>query len=344
MWHSGAVVNGDAYMWGNGKGGRLGLGDEATRFSPAPLPMTDGRKIRALSLGGQHSAAIASSGELLTWGYGDFGCLGHGTFASELEPRAVAALYRDDSVDDAIYAEHVNSEALVSAGGAHTLVADRHGRVFVCGRDEGDGRLGIQASLLKTVFDDNLLNAFVQVALAEPAVAVEAGGFASFVVTASGRVLAWGSNGNGELGIGTWGWSGHTPRVIEKLDGRRVVQVSAGGFHVAALTDDGEVYTWGHGRHGALGHGSTRKDADPTRVSALRGVRVSQICCGPTSSCALSEEGEVYIWGNVSDALESKTDSTVHDKVLAPVKLECIPKTVSLATGAMHGLAIVERS
>jgi alpha-tubulin suppressor-like RCC1 family protein len=37
MWHSGAVVDGQLYMWGKGKGGRLGLGDEELRTAPTLL-------------------------------------------------------------------------------------------------------------------------------------------------------------------------------------------------------------------------------------------------------------------------------------------------------------------
>jgi alpha-tubulin suppressor-like RCC1 family protein len=34
MWHSGAVVDGQVLLWGKGKGGRLGLGDEEMRTAP----------------------------------------------------------------------------------------------------------------------------------------------------------------------------------------------------------------------------------------------------------------------------------------------------------------------
>jgi alpha-tubulin suppressor-like RCC1 family protein len=65
------------------------------------------------------------------------------------------------------------------------------------------------------------------------------------------------------------------------------MQVAAGGFHAAALTHDGEVYTWGRGSHGALGHGGTSKLATPKRVAALRGVNVQQVCVPGWHVCVL---------------------------------------------------------
>jgi alpha-tubulin suppressor-like RCC1 family protein len=53
-----------------------------------------------------------------------------------------------------------------------------------------------------------------------------------------GGVLSFGGNANGELGRegGTW-----APGRVAALDGARVAQLAAGGFHSAALTADGEV-------------------------------------------------------------------------------------------------------
>ena len=43
------------------------------------------------------------------------------------------------------------------------------------------------------------------------------------------------------------------PRVIETLLGKQVVNVACGGSHSAAITNTGELYTWGKGRYGRLG-------------------------------------------------------------------------------------------
>lgn len=89
---------------------------------------------------------------LHTWGYGEFGALGHGLHLPEHFPKQVAGMFRDAEGSD-------NTQPpCVSAGGTHTLVADAAGRVFAAGRDEGDGRLG-----LPDAESDGLLLSFAQV-------------------------------------------------------------------------------------------------------------------------------------------------------------------------------------
>ncbi|CAK7197595.1 hypothetical protein SEUCBS139899_000243 [Sporothrix eucalyptigena] len=66
------------YMCGIGRGGRLGLGDENTRFSFEPVqgPFAD-RKIVQIALGQNHSMAVTDNGELWTWGVNTFSQLGY---------------------------------------------------------------------------------------------------------------------------------------------------------------------------------------------------------------------------------------------------------------------------
>lgn len=65
----------------------------------------------------------------------------------------------------------------------------------------------------------------------------------------------------------------------------------------------GDVYTWGHGLTGSLGHGDLKNRRQPRLVEALAGQRVSQLACaGPdTPSLALSvAEDTVWQWGNTA--------------------------------------------
>lgn len=63
------------------------------------------------------------------------------------------------------------------------------------------------------------------------------------------------------------------PQIIELLRGIEVVKVSAGGAHSAAITADGELYTWGKGRYGRLGHTDSDDQMKPRLVEALLGER-----------------------------------------------------------------------
>ena len=49
---------------------------------------------------------------------------------------------------------------------------------------------------------------------------------------------------------------------------RRPERMSCGDFHSAVVTSGGELYTWGYGRAGRLGHGSEDDVLCPARVRA----------------------------------------------------------------------------
>ncbi len=43
-----------------------------------------------------------------------------------------------------------------------------------------------------------------------------------------------------------------------KQTGKHVVHIACGSTYSAAITADGELYTWGRGNYGRLGHGKLR--------------------------------------------------------------------------------------
>ena len=59
------------------------------------------------------------------------------------------------------------------------------------------------------------------------------------------------------------------PRVIESLRGKDIVDVGAGGAHSACVSQAGELYTWGKGRYGRLGHGDSEDQTRPKLVRRL---------------------------------------------------------------------------
>lgn len=78
------------------------------------------------------------------------------------------------------------------------------------------------------------------------------------------------------------------------------VQLSAGYFHAAALSNGGVLYTWGLGDYGQLGNGSTAPKAVPAIVDAtgvLKGVAIKKVSVGQYHTVALGEDGNVYTWG-----------------------------------------------
>lgn len=67
------------------------------------------------------------------------------------------------------------------------------------------------------------------------------------------EVFSWGSGVNYQLGTG----NAHIQKLpckVDALNGSSIRLLSAAKFHSVAVTARGEVYTWGFGRGGRLGH------------------------------------------------------------------------------------------
>ena len=119
--------------------------------------------------------------------------------------------------------------------------------------------------------------------------AVSVGGAVSAAVTRDGEVFTWGDNNGGNDGEGDDDddnapvvGAAEVPTLVRGLLlGKCVVGLSAGGYHVTAVTADGELYTWGKGTCGRLGHGDERALDSPKLVAgALRGKHVVSASAG----------------------------------------------------------------
>lgn len=124
----------------------------------------------------------------------------------------------------------------------------------------------------------------------------------SLLLTSTGRVLSFGTGQYGALGHG---YSAAKqlpdclrPTPIEGLPGR-CIAVSAGELHSAAVTVDGDVYTWGDGFCGQLGHGDKRPQVEPVQVTkgGLDEECVANISCGSRHTLAVTEDGDCFSWG-----------------------------------------------
>lgn len=68
------------FMCGFGPGGRLGTGDESTRFSFVCIEGggLSNKKVKSVALGQDHTLAITENGDIFSWGSNKFGQLGYG--------------------------------------------------------------------------------------------------------------------------------------------------------------------------------------------------------------------------------------------------------------------------
>ncbi|XP_016016524.2 probable E3 ubiquitin-protein ligase HERC6 [Rousettus aegyptiacus] len=121
----------------------------------------------------------------------------------------------------------------------------------------------------------------------------------SLAVCHKGRVFAWGAGSEGQLGIEECKEKIFTPKKIKTLTGIKIIQVSCGDYHSLALSEDGQVYSWGKNSQGQLGLGKEfSSQASPQRVRSLEGIPVAQVAAGGAHSFALSLSGTSFGWGS----------------------------------------------
>ena len=119
------------------------------------------------------------------------------------------------------------------------------------------------------------------------------------------RVLAWGSNVYGALGLRCKGKDQlPEPAAVVDLSGRPVRALACAHFHSAAVADrePGQLYTWGRGALGVLGQGDEDDILTPRPVASLRGVAIAAVSCGPYQTAAVTSAGELWCWGWRLDA------------------------------------------
>ncbi|XP_049277894.1 E3 ubiquitin-protein ligase HERC2 [Anopheles funestus] len=73
------------------------------------------------------------------------------------------------------------------------------------------------------------------------------------LLTTNGDVYSWGGGLRGQLGNGEIVAFNDQPRIVEGLAGVKVIDIDAEGWHSAAVTSFGDLYTWGWNNQGQLG-------------------------------------------------------------------------------------------
>jgi len=152
-------------------------------------------------------------------------------------------------------------------------------------------------------------------------------------------VYSWGS--------GWWYKLGHKdqenklePEEVGSLGDKRIIEISAGVFHSAAVSSTGDVYTWGYGAHGRLGHDDYHNQEEPRVVKALRGVDrrfVTKIACGDAHTVAVTDDGRLVVWGKGKYGQLGTADT---NECQRPFTLNEKERFVSVSCGANHSMAM----
>ncbi|MCC7540296.1 MAG: hypothetical protein IT379_29020 [Deltaproteobacteria bacterium] len=264
--------SGATYCWGDNTHGELG--DGTGRSSVAPVEVVDLRATD-VAAGIAHTCAVTDAATVACWGDGADGQLGRPPSAGSAVPLEVPGLMGAEGI----------------AVGAHHSCALVGGRAH-CWGDNSEGQLGDGTTVSR----------------AEPApVAAETTDFTRVVagrlhtcaLRASGAVLCWGRNLEGQLGDGTRERRS-SPVVASLPAGATAIAAAVGGAHTCAIVEGATVACWGANAAGQLGDGSTD---DRALAVAVRGLsRVVAIAAGGEANggghtCAIDRSGAAYCWG-----------------------------------------------
>ena len=119
---------------------------------------------------------------------------------------------------------------------------------------------------------------------------------------------------------------------------QKIVAISAGGAHLIALTNLGEVLAWGENTFGQGGDGSRAYLSEFIKVKGIEG-KVKEIATG-VDFLALTKEGKVYGWGrNLSKEFGYDTQEIRTIPKLLNTKDE---KIRNIAAGTGHCLYLTE--
>lgn len=229
----------------------------------------------------------------------------------------------------------------VAAGGAHTAVLADDGTVFTFGLNSR-GQLGHSDKGMEETHYPS------EIPLPEPAVAVAAGHLHTLCITESGLLWGWGCNKSGQLGLGNDVDMVSEPRLVAALKNTPLIGIAAGAQHSIAVSKSGEVYTWGDGGGGKLGHGSPpalslwgryRSEAKPRLVRALETQVIREVAAGHAHTACVSDNGTAYVFGSgkYHQLGRVSTDEDAH----SPIQLPGPPSVTSIACGGAHSLAIL---
>ncbi len=261
--HSLALLNNGTVMaWGDNESGQLGIGS-SQETSEVPVAVKGLTGVKAISAGGDHSLALLSNGTVMAWGENESGELGDGTTKMTTAPVAVKGL----TGVVAISAGHDFSLALLSDGDVKAWGSDAQGQL-------GNNTVEEQSSV---PVDVNGLSGVT---------AIAAGAEHALALLSERTVMAWGEDGDGELGNGTIKASEETPVAVSGLSG--VTAISAGGQDSVALLSSGSLMTWGVNRDGTLGDGTTGSPSDvPVAVPGV--TKVANVSAGGSHMVAFGE-------------------------------------------------------
>ncbi|MGD0998010.1 MAG: hypothetical protein ABR941_06790, partial [Thermoleophilia bacterium] len=376
-WHSVALKqDGTLWGWGSNGYGALGVGLQSHEFgqtdTTTPTQIDASTDWQAVTAGDTFTLAEKQDGSYVAWGDNQFGQIGVGYPLERCTPTQIGSDPGWTSVatgywntiaarsDGTLWNWYANSRtpaqvgsardwATAFAGNRYFLALKADGTLWSWSDSDGNsyGELGLgdtapheTPTQVGTATDWTTVTCGDNV-LADGEMAQDDSGH-TVALRSDGTLWAWGSNTNGELGLGTADNSPHaTPTQVGA--GTDWQAIAAGPHCTFAIKTNGTLWAWGKNTDGRLGLGDTVDRDLPTQVGADRNWKT--VTAGADSdqgfTLATKTDGTLWAWGsNVDGALGTGN----YDSETSPTQVGADTDWASVATGGNiscgHTLAI----
>jgi alpha-tubulin suppressor-like RCC1 family protein len=278
------LKNGTVKAWGSNVRGQIGVGsatgpskcgstfesetpeeEEEHACALVPVEVPGLTEVKAVAAGGNFALALLKNGTVKAWGDNEFGKLGTGTGTG---PEKCGWIFPHQCSRNPVAVEGLEHVVAIAAGETEAYALLESGEVVAWGKNTS-GQLGTGSiegpEKCKESFElgeKGKACSTKPVAVSElsSVKAIAAGGEFGLALLSSGKVRAWGSNADGELGDDTT-TNRSTPvatlqSVEPSVELSGVGSISAGAKHSLALAaEGGALRVWGNPSDGALGPG-----------------------------------------------------------------------------------------
>ncbi|XP_032534863.1 X-linked retinitis pigmentosa GTPase regulator [Chiroxiphia lanceolata] len=274
-----AIITGKGklYMFGSNDWGQLGLGSKSTVNKPTCVKALKPEKPKLAVCGRNHTLVYTEKGNVYAAGGNSEGQLGLGDTEERTTFHLVSFFTNQHKIKQ------------LAAGSYTSAAVTEDGQLFVWG-DNSEGQIGLA--------NESCVSVPCRVDVGKPVSSVSCGYYHSALITGDGELYTFGEPANGKLGL-----------LPEQLKNNRVPQpvlgimekvnkVACGGEHTVVLTET-DVYTFGLGQYGQLGHGTfVFESSVPKSVKHLKKHKIRNVACGENHTAVIAENGLMFTFGD----------------------------------------------
>ncbi|KAM3419009.1 hypothetical protein BST61_g4965 [Cercospora zeina] len=243
--HSAVLTNdpvSNLYICGHGQGGRLGTGDERTRFTYVCIEggALTGKHVATVALGQNHSLALDDCGEIYSWGNNAYGQLGYSVPKTSGDEEPISTVPRQ--IFGPLKREAVQG---IAASRFHS-VAHTSTSLFTFGKNEG--QLGIVDSDARSLEYQTTPRKVAASLFSSPISAVAAIDRATVCLLENHDVWVFANYGYAKIQFPLDGFTNYFLKqsfLVTTYDTapNRIVKITAEGDTICALSSRGEIFT-----------------------------------------------------------------------------------------------------